>query len=220
LIEHPLMENVLADLALESEAATLLCMRIARAIDDAAGDSRAAALKRIGTALAKYYVCKRAPQAVGEALESLGGNGYVEESVMPRLYREAPLNSIWEGSGNINALDVQRILRKQPESLAAWRDEIAPALGDARISEASHALERDLDRDASNEARARELSERLAVLWEAALLLQHAPGFVSDAFIAGRIDRRSGRGVGTLPNGTDFRAIVERAAPAADLVNA
>ena len=106
LIDHPLMQNVLADLALESEAATVLCMRVARAIDDAAIDSKAAALKRIGTALGKYYVCKRGPVVVGEALECLGGNGYVEESIMPRLYREAPLNSIWEGSGNINALDV------------------------------------------------------------------------------------------------------------------
>jgi putative acyl-CoA dehydrogenase len=116
LIEHPLMQNVLADLALESEAAMVLFVRVARAIDDCARDERAAALRRIGTALGKYYVCKRAPVVVGEALECLGGNGYVEESVLPRLYREAPLNSIWEGSGNINALDVLRIFRKQPEA--------------------------------------------------------------------------------------------------------
>jgi len=220
LIEHPLMQNVLADLALESEASTVLCMRVARAIDDAARDSGAAPLKRIGTALAKYYVCKRAPQAVGEALECLGGNGYVEESIMPRLYREAPLNSIWEGSGNINALDVQRILRKQPESLAAWRDEIAPATGDARIADALRALERDSDQLASSEARARELSERLAVLWQASLLAQHAPSVVSDTFIVSRIERRAGRNFGTLPDGADVRAIVERAAPAAALVSA
>jgi putative acyl-CoA dehydrogenase len=220
LIEHPLMQNVLADLALESEAATVLCMRVAHAIDEAARDSRAAALKRIGTAIAKYYVCKRAPQAVGEALECLGGNGYVEESVMPRLYREAPLNSIWEGSGNINALDVQRILRKQPESLVAWRDEIAPAMGDTRISEAASALQRDVDHFISNEARARGLSERMAVLWQASLLLQHAPSLISDAFIASRIERRAGVTFGTLPDGTNVRAIVERAAPATALVNA
>jgi putative acyl-CoA dehydrogenase len=219
LIEHPLMQNVLADLALESEAATALCMRVARAIDEAARDSPAA-LKRIGTALAKYYVCKRAPQAVSEALECLGGNGYVEESVMPRLYREAPLNSIWEGSGNINALDLQRILRKQPQSLVAWRDEIAPAMGDARISEAAIALQRDVDHFVSSEARARDLSERMAVLWQASLLLQHAPSFISDAFIASRIERRAGRTFGTLPDGIDVRAIVERATPAGALVKA
>ncbi len=121
LVDRPLMQNVLADLALESEGAIALCLRVARAIDEAPHDRAAAALKRVGTALAKYYVCKRAPAVVGEALECLGGNGYVEESIMPRLYREAPLNSIWEGSGNINALDLLRILRKQPESLAAWR---------------------------------------------------------------------------------------------------
>jgi putative acyl-CoA dehydrogenase len=220
LIEHPLMQNVLADLALESEASTVLCMRVARAIDDSARDSRASALKRIGTALAKYHICKRAPHAVSEALECLGGNGYVEESIMPRLYREAPLNSIWEGSGNINALDVQRILRKRPESHAAWHDEIAPAHADARIADAARALERDLDHLTRSEARARELSERLAVLWQASLLAAHAPSFVSDAFIASRIERRSGRAFGTLPEGTDVRAIVERAAPAAVLVNA
>ncbi len=219
LIEHPLMQNVLADLALESESATVLCMRVARAIDDAASGS-AAALKRIGTALAKYYVCKRAPLAVVEALECLGGNGYVEECIMPRLYRETPLNSIWEGSGNINALDVQRILRKQPASLAAWHDEIAPAMNDGRIGAAANALQKDLDRCFSDEGRARELSERMAVLWQASLLLQHAPSFISDAFIASRIEARAGRTFGTLPAGTDLRAIVERAAPATALVNA
>jgi putative acyl-CoA dehydrogenase len=220
LIEHPLMQNVLADLALESEASTVMCMRVARAIDDAALHPQAAALKRIGTALAKYYVCKRAPQAVGEALECLGGNGYVEESIMPRLYRETPLNSIWEGSGNINALDVQRVLRKQPESLTAWRDEIAPAMNDSRIGEPARALERDLDRIVSSETRARELSERLAVLWQASLLLQHAPSFVSDSFIASRVERRAGRSFGTLPDGVYLSAIVERAAPQTALVNA
>ena len=149
LIDQPLMQNVLADLALESEAAMVLCLRVARAIDEAADNPAAAALKRLGTALAKYFVCKRAPATVGEALESLGGNGYVEESVMPRLYREAPLNSIWEGSGNINALDVLRVLRKQPDSLAAWREEIAPALGERAIAAEAQRLARDLSDSAS-----------------------------------------------------------------------
>ncbi|MBV8067529.1 MAG: acyl-CoA dehydrogenase family protein [Candidatus Eremiobacteraeota bacterium] len=211
LIDHALMQNVLADLALESEAATVLCMRVARTIDESHGDRDAAALKRLGTALAKYYICKRTPAALGEALEALGGNGYVEESIMPRLYREAPLNSIWEGSGNINALDVQRILRKQPESLDAWRSELAPALGESRIAAAARQLQNERDY-ATNPQRARELSERMALLWQAALLVQHAPSYVSDAFIASRIDPGSGRAFGTLANGS-LRAIAERAAP-------
>jgi putative acyl-CoA dehydrogenase len=220
LIDHALMQNVLADLALECEGATVLCMRVARAIDEAPHDRRAAALKRIGTALAKYYVCKRAPYAVGEALESLGGNGYVEESIMPRLYREAPLNSIWEGSGNINALDVQRILRRQPESFEAWRTELSPAFDDARIAAAARRLEGDLSRLDSSEAQARDLSERMALLWQAALLLQHAPPFVADAFIASRIDGSRGNAFGTLADATAFRAIVERASPVQQTVTA
>lgn len=213
LIEQPLMQNVLADLALESEATTALFVRVARAIDDSVRDERAAALKRVGTALAKYYVCKRAPVVVGEALECLGGNGYVEESVMPRLYREAPLNSIWEGSGNINALDVLRILRKQPEALAAWRDEVAPALGEPRVAAQARRLESEL-RDADlGEAQARAVAERMAQLWQAALLLSYAPAEVSDAFVASRIGGEWGRTLGTLPRGAALRAIVERAAP-------
>jgi putative acyl-CoA dehydrogenase len=213
LIEHPLMQNVLADLALESEAATLLCIRVARAIDDATRDPQAVPLKRIGTALAKYYICKRAPSVVGEALECLGGNGYVEESIMPRLYREAPLNSIWEGSGNINALDVLRALRKQPESLAAWRDAIAPARSEPRIAHEAARLERALADAAVSEAEARSLSERMAVLWQAALILQHAPASVADAYLASRLDGESARTFGTLPTTCALREIVDRAAP-------
>src|SRR5579883_1158853 len=218
LIEHPLMQNVLADLALESEAAIALCLRVARAIDEAPGNAGASALKRIGTALAKYYVCKRTPAAVGEALECLGGNGYVEESIMPRLYREAPLNSIWEGSGNINALDVLRILRKQPDSLAAWHDEVAAARSDARVDRELRAVETEL-RSGVAERDARRIAERLALLWQAALVVQHAPSFVSDAFLASRLDRRSGA-LGTLTAGADLRAIVERAAASPQTVAA
>jgi putative acyl-CoA dehydrogenase len=220
LVEQPLMQNVLADLALESEAATALCMRVARAIDDAPHDAQSAALKRIGTALAKYYVCKRAPVAVGEALECLGGNGYVEESIMPRLYREAPLNSIWEGSGNINALDVLRILRKRPESLAAWREQLRPARSEPRLAREANRLERELADPDLSASQARDVSERMALLWQAALLLQHAPSHVADAFVASRIDRAAGRTLGTLPAGTAFRGIVERAAPWAEAVTA
>lgn len=215
LIDHALMQNVLADLALESEAATALFMRVARAVDDSQHDKSAAPLKRLGTALAKYYVCKRAPFVVGEALECLGGNGYVEESIMPRLYREAPLNSIWEGSGNINALDVLRILRKQPEAYAAWHDEIAPARGELRLAAQVLQLERDLHED--GEAQARSIAERMALLWQASLLLAHAPSMIFDAFVAGRIDGAS-RTLGTLPRSVAFRAITERAAPVGQAV--
>jgi putative acyl-CoA dehydrogenase len=213
LIDQPLMRNVLADLALESEAALLMCIRVARTIDESAADAQAAALKRIGTALAKYYVCKRAPAAVGESLECLGGNGFVEESIMPRLYREAPLNSIWEGSGNINALDILRILRRQPASLEAWRAEISPALGDAVVKAEAERFLADLNDPSMSEARGREISERMALLWQAALLLAHAPSAVADAFIASRISGKGGRTFGTLPAGTDFSAIIERAVP-------
>jgi putative acyl-CoA dehydrogenase len=213
LIDHPLMQNVLADLALESEAATALFARVARSIDESDRDPQAAALKRIGTAVGKYYVCKRAPAVVGEALECLGGNGYVEESIMPRLYRESPLNSIWEGSGNINALDVLRIVQKQPESLEALRAEIAPALGDPRMAAAARVLEAELRDAAALEVRARFIAERLALLWQASLLLQFAPNAVSDAFVVSRVAGDWGRTLGTLPAGTALRAIVDRAAP-------
>ena len=182
-----------------------------------ARNAQAAALKRIGTALAKYYICKRAPSVVGEALECLGGNGYVEESILPRLYREAPLNSIWEGSGNINALDVLRILHKQPAAFVAWRDEIAPALGEPRIAAELERLEHDVS-DAS-EAHARWLSERMAVLWQAALLIQYAPSYVTDAFVDSRIGGGSGRTLGTLPAGAALRTIIDRASPSSVILS-
>jgi putative acyl-CoA dehydrogenase len=207
------MQNVLADLALESEAATTLMLRLARAIDEAPQKPMAAALQRIGTAVGKYYICKRAPMATAEALECLGGNGYVEESIMPRLYREAPLNSIWEGSGNINALDVLRILQKQPEALEALRIELAPALEDTRIAHAVRRLEEDLAQRESLEWQARSLVERMALLWQASLLLQHAPNYVSDGFIASRLTGEPRHTLGTLPIKTALKGIVQRAAP-------
>jgi putative acyl-CoA dehydrogenase len=212
LIDRPLMQNVLADLALESEAATALFVRLARTVDE-----QTVPLKRIGTALGKYYVCKRAPLVVGEALECLGGNGYVEESILPRLYREAPLNSIWEGSGNINALDVLRIISRQPETLEALRAEIAPALAEARIAAEAERLERVLREPDALEAHARSIAERMALLWQAALLVRYAPAFVADAFVASRLGERPGRTIGTLPHGSDLRAIVERASPQAQV---
>jgi putative acyl-CoA dehydrogenase len=212
LIEQPLMQNVLADLALECEAAMALFVRVARAVDESGRDDGAAGLRRIGTALGKYYVCKRAPVVVGEALECLGGNGYVEESVMPRLYREAPLNSIWEGSGNINALDLLRILRRQPEAFGAWRDEIAPALTDPCVAAQAKHLERELRDPALGEAQARSVGERMAQLWQAALLLAYAPAEVADAFVASRLGGQHGWTFGTLPHTSALRAIVARAA--------
>ena len=203
LVDHALMQNVLADLALESEAATALFVRLAEAEP---------ALKRIGTAIGKYYVCKRAPVAVGEALECLGGNGYVEESILPRYFRESPLNSIWEGSGNINALDVLRIVRKQPGAVDAFFAEIAAALRDARLASAANLLRVEL-RDEDVEWRARSIVERMALLWQAALLRDQAPPEIHEAFIASRIEPGSGRTFGTLPVKSDLRAIVERAAP-------
>jgi putative acyl-CoA dehydrogenase len=214
LIDRSLMQNVLADLALESEAATALFVRLAHAVDEVRRNERSAALKRIGTAIGKYYICKRAPAFAAEALECLGGNGYVEESVMPRLYREAPLNSIWEGSGNINALDVLRILQKQPEAVDAMFAEFEPALGDARIAAEARALREDLSGN-DLEWQARALVERMALLWQASLLLQQAPYYVGDLFVESRITARAGRTLGTLANKTALRAIVDRAAPLA-----
>jgi putative acyl-CoA dehydrogenase len=217
LADQPLMTNVLADLAVESEAATLLAMRVAGAFDRAAGDPAEAALRRLATAVAKYWVCKRAPAVAAEALECLGGNGYVEESGMPRLYREAPLNSIWEGAGNVNSLDVLRVLARQPDGLAALLDEVAPArAAEPRLERAAAAVERELAAAADPvglQAGARRLVERLAVLLQGALLVRHGHPAVADAFCASRVAGDRGAAFGTLPPGLDLPAIVDRATP-------
>ncbi|HYM49839.1 MAG TPA: isovaleryl-CoA dehydrogenase [Candidatus Limnocylindrales bacterium] len=215
LTEQPLMLNVLADLALESEAATALALRIARAFDEAPADPEQAAFRRLGTAVGKYWVCKRAPAVVGEALECLGGNGYVEESIMPRLYREAPLNSIWEGSGNVIALDALRAMVREPASLDAFFGELNRAIGDDRRFDAAlRTLETELlDRD-NLEGRARRLVEQMAVLLQASLLLRHAPPEIASAFCAARLGEDRARALGTLPPGADLEAIVDRARPA------
>jgi putative acyl-CoA dehydrogenase len=216
LAEQPLMENVLADLAVESEAATWLAMRVAGAFDRAATDPAEAALRRLATAVAKYWVCKRAPAVAAEALECLGGNGYVEESGMPRLYREAPLNSLWEGAGNINSLDVVRVLARQPESLAALLEEVAPArAAEPRLDRAAASVERELAAadPAGLQAGARRLVERLAVLLQGALLVRHGHPAVADAFCASRAAGDRGAAFGTLPPGLDLATIVERATP-------
>jgi putative acyl-CoA dehydrogenase len=216
LVDQPLMRNVLADLALESEAATALLLRLARAVDRGPDDPNEAAFARLGIALGKYWVCKRAPAHTGEALECLGGNGYVEESMMPRLYREAPLNSIWEGSGNVNALDLLRALAKQPASLAAYQAEIAGARGaDARLDRAAAAVNDGLAGDrGSLEAGARRTVERMALVLQASLLVRHAPSAVADAFCATRLGDEGGIAFGTLPARADTLAIVDRAWPA------
>ena len=209
LAEQPLMTNVLADLCVESEAATVTALRVARAYDE--GD---AAFRRLATAVAKYWVCKRAPEHVAEALECVGGNGYVEESVLPRLHREAPVNSIWEGAGNIQCLDVLRAAQKQPESLDAFLAEVELGRGeDPRLDAALAELRNELaDRD-DLELRARRVVERLATCLQGSLLVRHAPPEVADAYCATRLGGEGGRAYGTLPRGVDHAAIVERHRP-------
>jgi putative acyl-CoA dehydrogenase len=207
LIDQPLMRNVLADLAVESEAATVAMMRLARAYDA----EPEAPFRRLATAVLKYWICRRAPVHAAEALECLGGNGYVEEWGLARLYREAPLNSIWEGSGNVQCLDVLRALQKSPASLDAVLAEIDLARGaDRRLDAFAAALREDFGRAGDVEVQARFLVERLALALQASLLLRHAPAAVADAFCASRLAGEGGRAFGTLPAGTDFAAILER----------
>ena len=215
LAEQPLMRNVLADLALESEAATALLTRLAGAMDRAALDPHEAALARVGIALGKYWVCKRAIAHIAEAMECLGGNGYVEESILPRLYREAPVNAIWEGSGNVNALDLLRALTKNPETRSAYFAELDRATGanpalDAAVASLRDAFAADVT---TREADARRTVEQMALALQAALLVRHAPPAVSDAFVAARLGAERASGFGTLPQGADPRAILDRAWP-------
>jgi putative acyl-CoA dehydrogenase len=212
LIDQPLMANVLADLALESEAATALAFRLARAFDRH-DDEQEAALRRLLTPAAKLWVCKRTPPHAAEALEVTGGNGYVEEGPMPRLYRQAPLNSIWEGAGNLMALDALRALARTPPSRDALAAELAPALGadprlDRYVAETLEALAGPLE-----EADARRLCGRVALAVQGALLTRFAPAAVADGFSASRLAGESGRCFGALPPGVDLGAIVERASP-------
>ncbi|MFF3607190.1 acyl-CoA dehydrogenase family protein [Streptomyces sp. NPDC002463] len=210
LVDKPLMRNVLADLAIESEAATVLGMRLAAAYD--AGTPEELALLRIAVPAAKYWVTKRCTPLVAEALECLGGNGYVEESGMPRLLRESPLNSIWEGSGNVQALDVVRALRTEPAALDALLREVGAARGaDHRLDRAIRGLLVELADLEGIEARARRLTERLALVLQGALLVRWAPPEVADAFCATRLGGDGGAAFGTLPHTLDLRAVVERA---------
>ncbi|MEU6083540.1 acyl-CoA dehydrogenase family protein [Streptomyces sp. NPDC047108] len=218
LADQPLMRNVLADLAVESEAATVLAMRLAAATDRAqAGDEQEAALRRLGLAVGKYWVCKRGSAHAAEALECLGGNGYVEESGMPRLYREAPLLSIWEGSGNVAALDVLRALAKEPAGLDAVLAEADAAAGadarlDAAIARVRAALPGLADPHAA-QLGARRLAEEMALVLQGSLLVRHSHPAVADAFCASRLGGDWGNAFGTLPAGTDLGPILERARP-------
>jgi putative acyl-CoA dehydrogenase len=189
-------------------------MRLARAVDESGGSEEAAALKRIGVAVGKYQVCKAAVGVVAEALECLGGNGYVEESGMPRLYRETPLNSIWEGSGNVNALDVLRILTRTPQAVEAFFAEVGEAAGaDRRLDAHIARLQRELRDESASEASARRIAEGLGVALQGSLVVRHSPSEVADAFCASRLGGEGGRAYGTLRAQTRFREIVDRHRP-------
>jgi putative acyl-CoA dehydrogenase len=213
LLDQPLMRNVLADLALESEAATTLTLRLAGAADRAVrGDAAERDFRRIATAVGKYWVTKRGPAFTAEALECLGGNGYVEESGMPRHYREAPLLSIWEGSGNVNALDVLRALGREPGTAEALFAELALARGaDARLDAAVTRLKGELT--SASQTGARRLVELMALTLQASLLVRHAPPAVADAFCATRLGGDWGHAFGTLPDSAALDTILERGLP-------
>ncbi len=211
LVDQPLMQNVLADLAVESEAATALAIRLAAAVDG--GE---VAFLRLAGAAAKFWVCKRTPTAVAEALEVLGGNGYVEDSGLPRLYRQAPLNSIWEGSGNVMALDVLRALGRGSEALAAVTAELDAARGaDARLDAAVKRLQAELGEPDQLPARARRIASLLALCLQGSLLSRHAAPEVADVFCATRLDGDWAPVLGTVPAGPPASRLVERAAIAA-----
>ncbi len=214
LAEQPLMLNVLADLCLEAEAATALALRLARAYDRADDAEFEGPFKRLVTPVAKYWVCKRAPAHVVEALECHGGNGYVEDFILARLYRESPLNSVWEGSGNVICLDVLRAMAKEPRGVEALLHEIAEGSGgDRRLDAYLASLKEDVRNAAEFEPRARRLVERMALALQASLLVRHAPPVVADAFCASRLTGDRGQAFGTLPSGVDCAAIVARALP-------
>jgi putative acyl-CoA dehydrogenase len=213
LIDQPLMRNVLADLCVESEAGTIAAMRLARAYDEAAaGDEEATAFKRVATAVLKYWMCKRGPAHAGECLECLGGNGYIEESGMPRLFRESPLNSVWEGSGNVQCLDVLRAMVKTPASVDVFFAEVEAGAGaDPRLDAFAKQLRSELPGDLETiESRARRVVEGMALALQASLLVRHGDQAVADAFCASRLSGDWGYAYGTLPAGADFGRIIDR----------
>lgn len=212
LIDQPLMQNVLADLAIESEAATVLALRLARAFEQQ--DEQALALRRVLTPAVKYWVCKRGPTVGAEAMEVLGGNGFIEDGVMARVYRQMPLNSIWEGSGNVMCLDVLRALAKNPRCLEALAAELAPAMGrDPRLDKFAQTLKDELMRPENIESRSRVLTQNIALALQGALLVRFAPDYIADAFCSSRIGGDWGHAFGTLPGNSDFAGILQRAWP-------
>ncbi len=213
LIDQPLMRNVLADMAVEAEAATMLAMRMAGATDRAVrGDERESLFRRIGLAAAKYWVCKRATPHAAEAMECFGGNGYAEESGMPRLYREAPLMGIWEGSGNVSALDTLRAMATKPECIEVLFDELAQTQSqDPRLDAHVDALKAQLTDLQTLEYRGRKVAEDISLALQGALLVRHGHPAVAEAFLVSRLDRQWGGAFGTLPTGLDLAPIIERA---------
>ncbi|MCZ2407336.1 MAG: isovaleryl-CoA dehydrogenase [Burkholderiales bacterium] len=214
LVEQPLMQNVLADLALESEAAMVLSLRMARALDERADSRHEDLLVRLMTAVGKYWICKRTPQHAYEAMECIGGSGVMEDSMFPRLFRESPVNAIWEGSGNVQCLDVLRAMAKEPEVVQAFFDELRPTQGqNPHLDAQVRALAQEIKEPAGMEYRARHVVERMALAMQASLLLRVAPDFVADAFCASRLDGQGSFHYGALPRGAQVQAIIERATP-------
>ena len=214
LVDQPAMAAVLADLALESEAATATAMRLARAHDDDAAAT--STFRRLATAVSKYWICKRGPHHAYEAMECLGGNGYTEEFPLARRYREQPVMAVWEGSGNVIALDVLRALHREPESLAAFEAEVSLARGghallDTHLDRVGEEVRTILGADSADAERgARRLVEAMALALQASLLVRFAPTAVSDAFVASRLGPERGHEYGTLPTGTDTATILSR----------
>ncbi len=214
LVDQPLMQQVLADLAVEVEASTALVMRVAESMDRAHADEQERLLARIATAVTKYWTNKRAPVAIYEAMECLGGNGYVETSILPRLYREAPVNSIWEGSGNVICLDVLRAMEREPETVPALLREAERGRGaDARLDAALDRLRGAVTDGADAQLRARSLTELMALTLQGSLLVRHGAPAVAEAFCATRLGGEGGATFGTLPVGTERMAILERIWP-------
>jgi len=213
LAEQPLMENVLADLVLEHEGSLALTMRIARAMDHR-DDPHEDALVRLVTSVGKYWICKRTPQHAYEAMECIGGSGVMEDSPFPRLYREAPVNAIWEGSGNVQCLDVLRAMSRTPAVVDVFFAELGKARGaNAGLDRCVEALKVEFADRTDFEYRSRQIVDRMALTMQAALLVQHAPSAVADAFCASRLEGAGHRQYGTLPRTADCAAIIERATP-------
>jgi putative acyl-CoA dehydrogenase len=214
LNQQPLMRNVLADISLEQEAATTVSFAVAQAYDDGLTDPEAAAFARIAVSISKYWINKRITPTIAEAMECLGGAGYVNETMMPRLLKEAPLNGIWEGSGNVICLDVLRAMQREPHALHLFLKALTDAKGhDTRLDRAIEDVVGEFDRMEGMESRARRIVEKLAVTWQAVLLADHAPGAVAEAFIASRLTGDWGLAFGTLPDGLNLQPMIDRATP-------